>query len=146
MEEKLNDETADGSARYVMLQLATWIRGTICQGERLLTQFGRFSADKPDRAAAVIEEEFFVVAARKLVRWIGDAQELSLVPSSTFQQLQGLAPIIIEVRDMRVHADDYIVRKRGRKQSEFHYSPPDNAGEVTYSSDATAGIVLEGRI
>src|SRR5688572_3892159 len=90
MEEKLNDETADGSASYVMLQLATWIRGTICQGERLLTQFGRFSADKPDRAAAVIEEEFFVVA-RKLVRWIGEAEELSLVPSSTFQQLQGLA-------------------------------------------------------
>jgi len=46
---------------------------------------------------------------------------------------------------MREHSDDYIIRNSGKKQTEFHYSPPpDDKTSLKYSSDATATIILNG--
>jgi hypothetical protein len=133
------------AATFVMLQVATWIRGTIAQAERLLaTHSAQSASGNFDRTATVIEEEFFVLAARKLVRWSSEAKKHNLLANEAFPEVEKLRKSIVDVRDMREHADDYIVRQKGKKQSEFLYSPQDDAGNVTYSSDATATMVLDG--
>jgi hypothetical protein len=138
-------EEPSEAATFVMLQVATWIRGTIAQAESLLAAHSKLSdSDEIDRMATVIEEEFLVVAARKLVRWTTEATRLNLLASGAFPELEVLKKLIVDVRDMREHADDYIVRQEGKKQSEFHYAPQDDAGNITYSSDATATMVLDG--
>ncbi len=135
----------DETASYTMLQVATWIRGTILQGERVLAiQSSQSSARRFDRTATVIEEEFFVLSARKLVLWVDEAERQQLIPANTFEQLRELKSIIVDVRNMREHADEYIVHKKGRKQSEFHFAPKDSSGGVAYSSDATATMILDG--
>jgi hypothetical protein len=125
-------------ASYILMNLAIWIYGTIFQCDRLLAIHAN---NKHDRQRSIIEEEFVVISARKLVRWVNEANKKKLVPQEAFQEIIKLADIITDVRDMREHADDYIVRRKGKKQSEFLHHSSTQTG-LTYSSDATATIVL----
>ena len=139
-------EKAGEIAAFVMLQVATWVRGTALQGERVLaTRTTPSGTQQHDRAVAVIEEEFFVLSARKLVRWIGAAEAQKLIPGSTFEAVHNLKRAVIDVRDIREHADQYIVYRKAKKQSEFHFAPKERTGRIKYSSDATATIVLDGQ-
>jgi hypothetical protein len=103
----------DDAAIFILMNLSTWIYGTILQCDRLLAA----DADESrDRKRSVIEEEFVVVAARKMVRWLEQANRKKLVPQHSFKNVVSMAAVITDVRNMQEHADDYVVRKNGKKQ------------------------------
>lgn len=129
--------------QYVMLQIATWIDAILFQGHRLLAS-GPNAITRIPRALQTVEEEFFVVAVRRLLRWANEGKSRYLVAHNEFDALFAFEQTVIDLRDMREHADDYIVRKKGRKQDKFHYSATGKDGSPLYSSDATATVVLEG--
>jgi hypothetical protein len=123
----------------IMMHLATWIEGTIHQCKRLLAVSGRAS----ERMHTIVEEEFVVVAARRLIRWTNEAIEHQTVSADKFREVLELVPTITDLRDMREHGDDHIVRRKGRKQFQYIHHARTEQG-LTYTSDATATIVLPG--
>lgn len=130
----------DDSAIFILMNLSTWIYGTILQCDRLLAADAN---EGRDRQRSVIEEEFVVVAARKMVRWLEQAKKKKLVPQQSFKEVARLATVITDVRNMQEHADDYVVRKSGKKQSKFEHRSVTAEG-LTYGADATGTIVFPG--
>src|SRR5712691_1312123 len=112
---------------YVMLQIAGWITAVLLQGERVLSvgekHRGSDDRDPKARYRSIAEEEFFVVAARRLFRWLNEGKKRRLLGSMCLTELSKLERVVVDVRDMREHADDYVIRRRGKRQAKFHYSP-----------------------
>jgi len=149
----------DSSAKWTLLNGSEkWSKGALFQGQRLLSTHQEIKQiesrllfvpnPKLEDIAYVqelsdiekCEEEFFVYALHNAIFFLQKTSDLFSGFRTIVDEIENVngKGIVKDVRDMRVHVDDYS-KKKGREQERFICKSPDGL----FSADATSSFIFQ---
>lgn len=131
-----------------------WVWSIMFQGDRLLNAQDVLNSPHALGSAGMqqfreqmdrrlMEEQFFLDAVGKALRWIKVAKRQDLSLSEAVDRFLQQLPEAGEVRNMREHDDEYL-EGNGNKQADFVKTTTVGGQQISATVDASSTIVWDG--
>lgn len=132
----------------VLYSLRNWLHAIFIQGERVFRNYSDREISNRSESAELLrimdfpDQHFFLIAANKCLEYIAQAVNRKLVDNKCFIPMwTATGKSLKRVRDMREHDVEYLIKRVGKKQSDFVRCLPGCLGVV----DASSTIVADGK-